>query len=352
MRRENGWFGQFLFVLVNKARFWRPKGAGKGPMLRRVILVGAVIVLIASGVIAYSIYGRSAPEIIDAPAISDNHAALPQADEFEQLAKNDPVAMLEKCLLRYQREVKDGFQSTLEKEERVMGELHPREEILLSVRGDVPDLQTNKTNIEVLMKWLKGAREAGKLGIKSEVKGVLYAEEMNKKSMMTWRPKAWLSEYSVSIDGDDAKAASRYCIRDAGLYRVMLRTHQVWNRRKAEGSLDTEYIGMKPVEKAGGLQCYIVKRVCRTTEVDAFMVKTDRESEGLNDDAANISLDKLGKEGFSEVTIMIDAKRWLQVGTELRRANGELIGAYYFRDVELNPKFSNDTFLKDGLLKK
>ena len=67
-----------------------------------------------------------------------------------------------------------------------------------------------------------------------------------------------------------------------------------------------------------------------------------------------MSPETVAREGFTELTIMIDAKRWLQVGTELRRANGELIGAYYFRDIELDPSFPKETFLKDkdGLLRK
>jgi outer membrane lipoprotein-sorting protein len=90
------------------------------------------------------------------------------------------------------------------------------------------------------------------------------------------------------------------------------------------------------------VECHIVKRLCRTAEVDSF------ELGGSSDtDAATIA-----REGFNQVTVMVDAARWLQVGTELRRANGELIGAYYFREIELNPAFSKDTFEKDGLLKK
>jgi hypothetical protein len=213
--------------------------------------------------------------------------------------------------------------------------------IALSVRGDVPDPATAKTQIEVLMKWQTGAQSV----FGSEVKGTLYLEKLggNKDKIITWRPSApFYKEKEIEVNGSSARDASRYCIRDAGIYRGTLRTHQVWKQRKDEGSLATEYLGRKVVEKAGGVECHIVKRICRTTEVDAF------ELGGASD----MSLDTIAKEGFSELTIMIDAQRWLQVGTELRRANGDLIGAYYFRDIELNPPFPKETFDKDGLLKK
>ena len=50
------------------------------------------------------------------------------------------------------------------------------------------------------------------------------------------------------------------------------------------------------------------------------------------------------QDAFSSVKVMIDAETWLQLGSELRRADGELVGMYYFRDVELNPTFGPDQF--------
>lgn len=316
-------------------------GTGKSRMRQRVIALTLGLILLGIGVGAYSYYSRPAPEIPDSPVIGDGGAPLSQGDEFEQLAKNNPVALLEQCLFRYQREVKDGFRSVLEKEERIRGRLLPREVISLSVRGDVPDPATKKTRIEVLMLWQSGAQKV----FGSEVKGTLYVEEKggNKDPILTWRPSAFIKpDKEIEVNGPSARDASRYCIRDAGLYRGTLRTYEVWKQRKEEGSLITEYLGRKAVEKAGGVECHLVKRICRSPEVDAF------DLGGTPD----MSAESIARDGFTEITVMIDAKRWLQVGTELRRADGQLIGAYYFRDIELNPAFPKDTFAKDGLLKK
>jgi hypothetical protein len=310
-------------------------------MRQRTILLSIAAILVALGLGAYSHYFRSPPEIADPTGVADDKTALPQADEFEQLAKNDPVAMLEKCLVRYQRDIVEGVRCTLDKEERVKGKLLPPEVISLCVRGDVPDPISNKTQIEILMKWQSGMQKV--LG--SELKGTLYVEKLggNKDPINTWRPTApFYKLKEIEVNGPSARDASRYCIRDAGPYRGMLRTYDVWKQRKVEGTLSTEYLGRKPVEKAGGSDCYIVKRICPAPEVDPF------ELGG----SVKLNPELIANEGFNELTIMIDAKTWLQVGTELRRSNGDLIGAYYFRDIELKPTFSEETFNKDGLLKK
>jgi hypothetical protein len=341
MMRGIGWFTRVLLAPVSWAKLTRKPPLGKGRMRRRTILLCSGAMLIAMSIGTYVLYFRPPPAIADPVAVTDDKQSLPEDRAFEQLAKSDPVAMLEKCLVKYQRDVVSGVRCTLDKEERVKEELLPREVISLAVRGDVPDPSTNKTHIEVLMKWQSGMQKV--LG--SELKGTLYVEKLggNKDPIITWRPSApFFKEKEIGVNDDSAKNASRYCIRDAGPYRGMLRTYEVWKERKAEGTLITEYLGRKPIEKAGGAECHIVKRVCRSPEVDAF------ELGGTPD----MSPKKVAQVGFNELTIMIDTKLWLQVGTELRRANGDLIGAYYFRDIDLKPSFPAETFNKDGLLKK
>jgi hypothetical protein len=343
MSHWTGWLARFALVhITGPKRIESTLEAEKGRMRRVTIAMAAGLVLIAIGIGTYSLCFSSTPnDILDIPVVPDDKTPLPQSDEFEQLARTDPVAMLHKCLVRYEREVKEGFQCILEKEERVNGKLMPREEIALFARGDVPEPATGKTHIEVLMKWLSGEQKV--FGFK--VKGTLFVEYKgrNRDQIVSWRPEAIFSkETEIDVNGSSARGVSRYCIRDAGLYRGTLRTFEVWKQRKNEGVLKTEYLGKKAIEQVGGVECYIVKRLCETTEVDSFELGA----------TSDMSPESIAQAGFTEVTVMIDAQRWLQIGTELRRANGELIGAYYFKNVELNPSFSKDTFLKDGLLKK
>ena len=129
--------------------------------------------------------------------------------------------MLEECLKRYTREVK-GFTATLEKQERVHGQLHDVEVIRVAVQGDVPESPGAKPNVKVRMVWEQGAQK-DPLG--KEMRGALYVEGGNKNQILTYRPDAVFTEWSIGAKESNARSASRYCIRETGLYQVMLRTH-------------------------------------------------------------------------------------------------------------------------------
>jgi outer membrane lipoprotein-sorting protein len=125
----------------------------------------------------------------------------------------------------------------------------------------------------------------------------------------------------------------------------MLRTHEAWKARQDAGEFKVEYLGKKPIEKVGGVECHVVKRICQRTETDSFEFGA----------AANIEPQVVAVEGFTEVTLYVDARRWLQLGSELYRTEPDgarvLVGAYFFRDVQLNPTFPPDTFTVEGLKK-
>ncbi|HSQ54746.1 MAG TPA: hypothetical protein VLM40_03295 [Gemmata sp.] len=302
-----------------------------------------------------SIYARFfyAPALAEPERFVDDHGRLPTAEEFEALAASDPVKMYDACLKRFQREVKGGFRATLIKRERVHGEPKPPEDppeevIRLAVRGDVPDSETGKSQIEVSMKWQSGPR---KDFLGSEIWATLYSERPGKDgtggAVVTWRPHALIRPVTpVPVNGSLAQGQSRYCIRDAGHYGGMHRTFLAWENRRKAGTLKTEYLGKQVIEKVGGRLCYVVRRHCDSPEVDPF------ERGG----AADTSPSNVAKVGFTSVTVMIDCESWLQVGTELQRTGPDgkpiLIASYYFRDIELNPKFEPDTFTEAGLSRK
>ena len=338
-----------LFAPAISARLSASQSSRKGRrMLRVVVGLATFAVLISLGIGVYGRFIYTQPPFADTPAVVDDTQPLPPADEFEELAKNDPVAMLKECVIRYQREVKNGLRATLVKAERIQGQppsgKEPQEEVIrLCIRGDVRDSVTHKSTVEVLMKWESGAKSI----LEAKITGALYSEkpgpDFTDGKVITWRPEALaFKTYAVMVNGTLAEGQARYCLRDGGLYGGMLRTFDAWKHRKEAGTLQIEYLEKRVVPQVGNRLCYIVKRICPTPEVDAFELggtaKTDPDS--------------IAKEGFATVTVMIDAERWLQVGTELRRANGELLASYYFRDVELNPTFPPDTFTQTGLKKK
>ena len=54
-------------------------------------------------------------------------------------------------------------------------------------------------------------------------------------------------------------------------------------------------------------------------------------------------------DGIIESTWYFDKENWLQIGSILKGENDRLIATYYFRDLELNPEFAQDTFTKASL---
>jgi hypothetical protein len=308
-----------------------------------IVLIPLVLTGIGVGVYARYFHGEPPPE---APEFRDEGKKLSTQEEFDKLAREDPVKMLAAALTRYQREVRGGVHFTLEKQERVKGDpkyptAPPVEVIDAWVHGDVPDPETKKTSIEVLMKWKSGARRA----LLAEIQGTLFSERPKAEGgldgkAVTWRPKALLGSLSPPVDPNisTAQDQSRYCIRDAGLYRSMLRTYEAWKARQEAGEFKFEYLGKRPIDKLGGRECHVIKRICPRVEIDSFELGGKAST-----DPKVVSV-----EGFTEVTIYIDAERWLQLGTELYRTEPDgtrvLVGTYYFRDVQLNPTIPPDTF--------
>ena len=57
-----------------------------------------------------------------------------------------------------------------------------------------------------------------------------------------------------------------------------------------------------------------------------------------------LEVDPPEEQGLTSLTLYFDVENWLQTGSVLRRADGELIAYYWFRDVEVNPHFAADQF--------
>jgi hypothetical protein len=311
-------------------------GATTGRVSRVVRL--AVILAVLGGA-AYGVYvllnpipqGPTNPREPDGP-----RGELPSPAAWQELARTNPVALLANALNQYKRTV-EGFTATLEKEERVDGKLHEPEVIALAVQGDVPAAPDAKPDVKVRMVWEKGARKV----LDSSVRAALYIEGRNDNRIWTWRPDApFAREHSVGPKESIIRGASRYCIRSIGLYQVMLRTHAAWDRLQKASEFRFEYEGLRPVEKLGGRPCHVIRRICLHPEVDPFALDEEPPTDPK----------VIERDGFTEVKIFVDAERWIQVGTEHRKGS-ELIGAYYYRDLVLNPTFPTDTFTTAALMR-
>jgi hypothetical protein len=239
------------------------------------------------------------------PASDD--AARSANAKMAQLAKNDPIAFLTECLARYDREVK-GYRAVMQKQERIGGRLQPKEIINVCFK-EKPH--------SVLLVWIEGARRAER---------ALYVDGENNGKMLA-RPNGLIARKVAGdiverdVDGPDARQSGRYPLSEYGIKKGTERTLAAWRAARDERALHVEYLGEQRVREAGDRLCYKLRR---------------RNARPEND-------------GVTELTIYVDKENLLQVGSVLKGGGGKLIGEYFFRDIELNPAFSDGQFERGAL---
>jgi len=245
--------------------------------------------------------------------VKDKGEKLPDNARMEELAKKDPIAFLENCLRRYNREVK-GYSVTMQKQERIQGTLNKKEIIEVHYKHGPA-----KDGHSVFMRWIEGARLAAR---------VIYVDGENLgsdgRSKMVVKPTGLGSFLIVERDpeGADAKKSGRYNLKEFGLKMALQRTLSSFQDAQKEGALHVTYLGRQKVAEAGGRECFALKRSPYAhPEVD----------------------------GITEQTLYVDVETWLLVGTVLRGEQGQLIGEYYFRDIRLNPAFNKDQFTRKAV---
>lgn len=237
--------------------------------------------------------------------VADNGSPLPSAAEMERLAKEDPIAFLQECIRRYDREV-HGFTATLIKQERLEGSLQNRETIAVAFR---------EKPFSVLLRWKEGARKAA---------AVLYVKGENRGQLLV-RPAGFRAVAGIVTrdpKGADAKKGGRYPLTEFGIKIGMQRTLASWENAKKNNALHLQYLGVKKIKELGDRACWTFKRAPYAAPE---------------------------QDGIAESTFYIDKENWLQVGSVLKGEKGKLIGEYFFRDIKMNPKFPKDTFSRASL---
>ncbi len=253
--------------------------------------------------------GRRAPaRAPDAPAakVADDGRTLPDHAGMERLAREAPVAFLENCLRRYQREVKKGYTLTFHKQERLDGKLQ---------RSELIEVAFREEPYGVLFRWREGARLAER---------ALYVEGANDGKLLVKLSGvgSLLGAVARDVDGADAKRSGRYTLKEFGLKKAALRTLTSWKAAKDNNALHVEYLGVRKIKEAGDRDCYVLRR--------------SRYQKPEND-------------GVLETTLYVDKETWLQVGSVLKGEDGKLIGEYFFRDVKLDPEFKPGQFERKAL---
>jgi hypothetical protein len=251
--------------------------------------------------VALSIAPPSAAE-----EVPDDGSKLPDQAKMSRLAEKDPVAFLQWCLVRYQREVQ-GYQGVLVKQEKINGKTHPAETI---------DFWFREEPYSVLMKWRQGARQA--------TTTLYVANENNGKVLVLPTLLKWSGKLvERDPDGRDARANGRYTIKEFSIRQGTERTLKAWEASKKAGTLKVEFSGIVKVPELNNRPCYRLVRTCNPPE----------------------------EEGAVTIEVLVDAETWLQTGSVITDGNQQLIGKYLFPEVQLNPAFSADQF-KDTSARK
>jgi hypothetical protein len=272
-------------------------------MRRLLLCLPVYFVLLPGGPRAESADKQAAPAPLK--AVKDDGAALPDNAAMTRLAKDDPIRFLENCLKRYDREVQ-GYRCTLVKQERLEGKLQ---------RSEVTAIAFRERPFSVLMEWKQGARLAQR---------VLYVKGANDDKLVV-KPSGLASLVGVverDPEGPDARKSGRYPLTEFGIKIGMERTLAAWDAARKDDALHVEYLGERKIPEVGGRPCWVLKRT---------------------------GYKRPEEDGITELTTYIDTGTWLQVGSVVKGAEGQVLGAYYFRDIQLNPKFPADTFTRQAV---
>ncbi|MBM4070719.1 MAG: DUF1571 domain-containing protein [Planctomycetes bacterium] len=224
---------------------------------------------------------------------------------IEDLIRRDVPAFLQMCIDRYDAEVK-AYSAIMQKRERVFSRLLPTE---------VVETHFREQPFSVFMNWRQGVGMAQR---------TLYVHGENGNRMLA-RPSGLLGNLGVfarDVDSREIKAAGRYIVTEFGMKLGTVRSLKPMLEARKRNALHVRYDGLYRVPETGDRLCYKIVR----TPYDP------PEDEGVN-----------------ELTIYIDTETWLQVGSVLKDARGELIAEYYFRDIRLDPKFSQNQFSRSAL---
>jgi len=289
-----------------------------GPMLR---LLGPCLL---ATLVCWSGSPSAAPkprESIESPTSARQHEY--GSDDLESELRRDPVACLGRILREYRAEVRsESF--TCIKQERLGGRLEAEERI---------DVLVREQPYAVRMLWRDGARSVAG----SQVRGLLYTAGENRGRMTVWRPEAlvtFLRFHDLSPTDSAARQSSRYSPTEASLGHTLERTHRSWSSAKTAGKLEFDHLGKQTIAKCGNKLCFVLKRTCREPECDPFLLE----------EALTTSAD----DGAKFITIFLDAADGRQVGAELLRADGVLMGHYYFNSIVWNPKLGSKEFTRSG----
>ncbi|UCG17768.1 MAG: DUF1571 domain-containing protein [Phycisphaerales bacterium] len=244
-------------------------------------------------------------EQINIEVVSPATAARAPEDEWEQLARRDPLTFLKRCRDHYDEHYRD-YRCTFVKQERVGDKLTPEE---------WSDVRFREEPYSVDMTWTHNAGLAGR---------ALYVEGRwteGDKEMAWVRPAGVLVKWMKLkqwIHGKLAGRASRRTIDQFGFRNSLDLIIHYSEKARREGKLELVYIGLGQIEDR---PAYVFER---------WLPYTGQE-EPYPDRLLQVYIDR----------------EWLVPICCLSYADddaNELLGKYVLKDVEMNPGYTDADF--------
>lgn len=236
-------------------------------------------------------------------------SAIPQS--VRTLAKDSPIALLEKALAAYRDKPITSYTCTFQKQEVVNGSLQPLQTMDVTFRGEP---------FSVAMVWTQNAPLADRLLYVKDK----YTDE-DGRSLMLVQPRDAMARWIVGDsllrlpDGPDAMKNTRRPVTKFGFEKNLQSLLDVYRTARENGDLKHEYAG---AEEVNGRLCVVLVRYL--PEKDIYPAH--------------------------ETTIWLDAERLLPMRIEGRSwkktAKGQFVfqSRYEFSDVHLNPDLADDAF--------
>ncbi|MFL5329616.1 MAG: DUF1571 domain-containing protein [Gemmataceae bacterium] len=275
--------------------------------MRRLLLLFPICLIIASDQLSTVL----PPPVRRPLAASPTEAPLPTAAQFAELAKTEPIECVRASLRKYRKEV-HGLHGLMQKQERLAGKLNPPETI---------EFWYNDDPHKVFLAWR--SKPSG------QADRVLYVDGANDNQMFCHPASAIARAVVGNVVGRDpeskeAKAGGRVSVGEFGLRKAAERQLGACEEAKKAGHLHLEYLGLKEIPEVNNRPHHMFLRLNELPE---------------------------GPEKIRKVEFGLDAETWMQTVSHVYNGNEELLGAYFFKDIEINPKFAEGQFEKSQLLK-
>lgn len=228
---------------------------------------------------------------------------------FADLCRTQPLEAIAESLRAYKKLGAEGYTCAFVKRERINGQLHPEETIACAFR-EIP--------FSVMMRWEAGKRRAD---------ATLYVADENDNQVLII-PSGELEKRVVKLRGvpyakrsltsSDVKSASRYTPAQFGIYKVTTQVYTAWKAAADTGTLTVAYRGLQECPALPGKKLHVLERTCSAPDED----------------------------GATKVSVYLDAETHLLLGSILE-AEGELLGHYFYRDVQFNARLNANHFNAD-----